>query len=71
MEVNRDILGKLLSISMRKGRVVDFVKALEYPLSTVPLNISNADGTMRKTNKSELAKLILGMLQMKSQLKVL
>ena len=60
MEVNRDILGKLLSISIRKGRVVDFEKALEYPLSTVPLNIPNADGTMRKTNKSELAKVILG-----------
>ena len=52
MEVNRDILGKLLSISIRKGRVVDFEKALEYLLSTVPLNIFNADGTMRKTNKS-------------------
>ena len=53
MEVNRDILGKLLSISIRKGRIVDFEKASEYSLSTVPLNISNANGTMRKTNISE------------------
>ena len=59
IEVNRDILAKLLSISVHKERMIDFEIALQYPLATVPLSLSSVDGTMRKTNKSELAKAIL------------
>ena len=32
---------------------------MEYPLAAVPLSICITDGTIRKTNKSELAKVIL------------
>ena len=49
IEVNRDILESLLSISM---------KSL-YPLCEVPLSLANADGTMRKTNRSKLANIII------------
>ena len=61
VEVNRDILAKLLSISMKKCRVIDFDKALTCPLSPVPLSLCNADSSMRKTDKSKLLKKILAM----------
>ena len=34
-------------------------KALEYPLTPVPLSLANADGTTRKTQKSELMKILI------------
>ena len=61
--VNRDILAKLLSISVRKGKTIDFEKALKYPLGDIPLSLANADGTMRKTNKRKLAKIILSRME--------
>ena len=57
--VNRDILETSLSFSIKYGKVVDFDKALRYPLSSIPLSMCNGDGTKRKTNKSQLAKIIL------------
>ena len=57
--VIRDILAKLLSIYVRKGKTIDFEKALKYPLCDIPLSLENADGTMRKTNKRKLVKIIL------------
>ena len=59
IEVNRDILGRLLSTSLKESKTIDFVKALHYPLCEVPLSLTNADGTMRKTNKSKLASMII------------
>ena len=59
IDVNRDILAKLLSISIKQEKKIDFEKALTHPLSEVPLSLCNADGSMRKTNKSKLAKNIL------------
>lgn len=59
IEVNRDILSKLLSIAIKQDKKIDFEKSLEYPLSEVPLSICNADGSMRKTCKSKLSKAIL------------
>ena len=58
LEVNRDILAKLLSTPVQSRKPID-EKALQYPLSPVPLSLCNADGTMRKTNKCDLMKLIL------------
>ncbi|MEM7298253.1 MAG: hypothetical protein AAF391_08310 [Bacteroidota bacterium] len=58
-EVNRDILSMLLSLSVRKQKVIDFQTALSYPLSQVPLSLCNADGSMRKTVKSKLVQCIL------------
>ena len=59
IEVNRDILGRLLCISLREGKTIGFVKALHYPLCEVPLSLANADGSMRKTNRSKLANIII------------
>ena len=57
IDVNRDILAKLLSISTKQQeKKIDLEKALTYPLSEVPLSLCNADGSMRKTNTSKLAK---------------
>ena len=58
-EVNRDILSMLLSLSVRKQKVIDFQTALSYPLSQVPLSLCNADGSMRKAVKSKLVQCIL------------
>jgi len=59
IEINRDILAKMLFITHNKGKVIDFQKALCKPLSEVPLSLANPDGSMRKTDKSKLAKVIL------------
>ena len=59
VDVNRDILAHLLYLSNNKGKIIDFGKALEYPLSTVPLSLCNANGSMRKTNKSKLSQIIM------------
>ena len=57
-EVNRNILGTLISYQLKTGRNIDFEKALSYPLSPVPLSISHPDGTRRKTGKSKLKDII-------------
>ena len=59
VDVNRDIVAKLLPISVTEGKTIDFEKALKYPLGTIPLSMANADGTTRKTNKRKLGKIIL------------
>ena len=59
IEVNRSILGSLIAVSTRTGQVIDFKKALTYPLSSVPLSLANPDGTRRSTAKSKLQSIIL------------
>ena len=59
LEVNRNIISTLLAISAKTNRVIDFNMALEYPLSPVPLNIANADGSRRITVKSKLNEIIM------------
>ena len=59
VEVNRNILGLLLSASAKSGQVIDFAKALEYPLGPVPLSLANPDGSRRVTSKSKSLKVIL------------
>ena len=57
VDVNRDILAKLSKISATKGKtIIDFEKALKYPLGDIPLSLANADGTTSKTNKRKHAK---------------
>ena len=53
VDVNRDILAHLTYISNYKSRNTGFEKALEYPLTPVPLNLLNADGSMRKNKPIE------------------
>ena len=57
--VNRNIISTLLAISAKTNRVIDFNMALEYPLSPVPLNIANADGSHGITVKSKLNEIIM------------
>jgi hypothetical protein len=45
---------RLLSVS--KTRDIDLQQVLEHELAAVPPAMFNDDGTMRKTNKSDLAK---------------
>ena len=59
IEVNCDILSKMLSISVKSVKPIDFEKALQHPLSPVPLTLCHADGNMRKTKKSDLMEIIL------------
>lgn len=55
---NRNILGKLLSLTARFQKPIDFKKALEYPLYPVPLSLSFPDGTKRQTQKSKLLEVL-------------
>ena len=61
VEVNRDILAKLFIISLKEDKQIDFEKASKYPVSEVSLSLCSADGAMRKTTKSDLAKQILSL----------
>ena len=56
------MLAKLLAVCTKQERKIDFQKALTYPLAEVPLALCNADGSMRKTNKSNLGKNVLSRL---------
>ena len=53
VEVNRAILAHLIYNSNYSSRNIGFEKALEYPLTPVPLNLSNVDGSMRKNKPIE------------------
>lgn len=59
VEVNRNILAKLLAYSAKAERAIDFEKALEYPLCPVPLSLANPDGSRRMTSKSQLTQILL------------
>ena len=54
IEVNCDILAKTSVLPSKTGKTTDFEMVSQYPLLTIPLNLCNWDGTMRKTNKSDL-----------------
>ena len=59
VEVNRNILGKLLAFSAKTGRQIDFERALTYPLSPMPQSLANPDGSRRTTAKSKFMEIIL------------
>ena len=52
IRVNRDILGKLLSISTKLQSPIDFRSVLCYPLCPVPLSLAFPDGTKRGNKKA-------------------
>ena len=58
VEANRDMLGPVLALSAKSGRVINFEYALEYPLCAVPLSLANPDGSRGVTAKSTLLKII-------------
>ena len=58
LQLERDILGKLVALSNKHNSPVDLDKALSYCLGSVPLSLANPDGTMRTTAKSKLLMII-------------
>ena len=58
INVNRNILGALVSYSIQSEKAVDIEKALEFPLSPVLLSIANADGSRRQASKSKLLEVL-------------
>ena len=59
IRVNRDILGKLLSISTKLQSPIDFASVLSFPLCPVPLSLAFPDGTKRSNSKSQLIQVML------------
>ena len=58
IDANRNIIGRLLSISAKMKLPIDFSKALTYPLYGVPLCLAYPDGSRRETQKSKLLEVI-------------
>ena len=58
LQVNRNIIGALLSYSAKSGRAIDFERDLKFPLSAVPLSIANGDGSHGETRKNKLMDVI-------------
>ena len=54
--MQRDLFGQLLSISLKK--TLDIDKVLSYPLTPVPLALCHLDGSICKTDKSCLLRLL-------------
>ena len=59
VEVNRNVLGFLVRLSLCSGQPLDFENALRYPLLPIPLSIAATDGERRKATKSKLMDVIL------------
>ena len=59
VEVNKNILGALLSFSAKESKPIDFDVALTYTLSAIPHNIALPDGTQIETLKSKLMEVIV------------
>ena len=59
VELNRNIIGTLLSFSAKYEKPIDFDHALKYPLSHIPLSLAHPDGSHRTTSKSKLYDAIL------------
>ena len=49
----------MLAISLVREKVIDFKKALQFPLVEVPLTLCNPDGSMRLTNKEKLGQIVM------------
>lgn len=58
IEANRNIIGRLFSISAKTNRPVNLEVALSYPLYPVPLSLANPDESKRSTQKSTLLELL-------------
>ena len=58
-KVNRYILTALTLFSVQSRKVIYYEKALTSPLSPIPLNKANADGSWRETNMSKLKDIII------------
>ena len=59
IEANRNVLGKLLALTAKSEKNIDFEQALKYPLHSLPLCIAFPDGARRTTPKSKFMEVIL------------
>ena len=59
LDTNRNIIGKLLSLSIKANRLINLEEAFKYPLYTVPLCLAHRDGSMKKPWKSKLVECII------------
>lgn len=55
LRMQRNLFGRMLGISL--SHKVNVEKVLTYPLTPVPTSMCHADGTMYKTDKSQLIKI--------------
>ena len=59
VEFNRNSVETLLVYSSKnEKKMIDFEKALEYPLCSILLSLANPDGSPRSTTKSKLLEVI-------------
>ena len=65
VEVNRNILGSLLSFSIKNERTINISAALTYPLAPIPLSLAHGTGKRRETPKSKLMNLLAKDLSLK------
>ena len=54
VRIQRDILGRLVSLSSQHEAPLDIEAAMTYPLAPISLTLCNSDGSIRKANKSSL-----------------
>ena len=48
-----------MAISLVRKKVIDFKKALQFPLGEIPLSLCNLDGCIQKTNKGKLSQIVI------------
>ena len=58
IDANRNIIGKLITLTAKTLRPIDFEEAFCYPLYGVPLSLAYPDGSRRETQKSKLLEVI-------------
>ena len=58
IEANQEIIGRLLALSAKHDKLIDFEIALRYSLCPVPLSLTHPDGTRRKMTKSSLMNVV-------------
>ena len=58
VELNRNVVGTCLHIWPEMKKMIDFGKALEYPLHFIPLSLANLGGSSVSTTKSTVLKVI-------------
>ena len=54
IDINWNILGKLIALSAKNNKAIDYENALKHPLCPIPLSFVSADDSQRKTTKSKL-----------------
>ena len=56
---NRNLIAKLLLLSIKANGLINFKEALKYLSYTAPLCLAHRDGLMRKSSESKLVECII------------